>query len=110
MTWPDVKKILTTPPPPRPPPPKAPLFTTDPFSTKSFGPGHLVGAGVLVFGLYGLTKYFISRSRAQAEDTRRYLAQQQPLPAGSPGRPPQEPREPTLARAENQRGEYGNKR
>src|SRR5688572_7816601 len=99
MTWRDVKKTLTTPPPPRPPPPKYPLFTTDLFSTKSFGPGHLVGAGVLVFGLYGLTKYFVTRGRAQAEERR--LAEQRP-----PRRPEDEPQ---LAQAQNRRGEYGKK-
>lgn len=98
MTWSDVKKTLTTPPSPRPPPPKAPLFTTDPFSTTSFGPGHLVGAGVLVFALYGLTKFAIARGQAQAEETRR-LAEPRP-----PRRPEDEPQ---LAQAENQRGQYG---
>ena len=101
MTWTDVKKTLTTPPPLRPPPPKAPLFTTDPFSTKSFGPGHLVGAGVLAFALYGMTKLIIARGQAQAEETRR-LAQQRP--------PPRRPEDdPQLAEAGNQRGEYGKK-
>ncbi len=77
MTWSDVKKTLTTPPSPRRASPKYPLFTTDPFSTKSFGPGHLVGAGALLFGLYGLTKLATARGRAQAEETRR-LAEQRP--------------------------------
>lgn len=103
MTWAEFKKTLTTPPPPRPPPSKAPLFTADPFSTKSFGPGHLVGAGVLVFSLYGLTKYFIGRGRERA-----YLAQH-PVPV-QPG-PPRSPEpKPSVARVDNQRGEYGNKR
>ena len=103
MTWPEVKKTLTTPPPPRssPPRPKQPIFTTDPFSTKSFGPGHLVGAGVLVFGIVGLTKFFISRGRAQAEETRR-LAEQPRL-----ARRPED--EPKLAQADNERGQYGKK-
>ena len=102
MTLAEVKKTLTTPPPPRPPPPKYPTFTTDFFSTKSFGPGHLVGAGVLIFGIVGLTKYFIKRGREQAEQTREFLAQPA-RPAGSP------PDHATLAKVENQRGEYGNK-
>ena len=102
MTWADVKKTLTTPPPPRPPPPKHPTFTTDLFSTKSFGPGHLLGAGVLVFGVVGLTKYFIKRGREQAEQTREFLARQ-PQPAGPP------PDQARLAKVENQRGEYGNR-
>jgi len=95
MTWSDVKKTLTTPPPRRPPPPKYPLFTADPSSTTSFGPGHLVGAGVLVLGLYGLTKFFIARGRAQAEETRRLA------------RWPED--EPKIAQAENERGQYGKK-
>lgn len=102
MTWADVKKTLTTPPPSRPPSPKAPLFTKDFFSTKSFGPGHLVGAGVLVFGIVGLTKFFIKRGREQAEQ-RQFLAQQSARPAGPP------PDEAKLAKVENARGEYGKK-
>lgn len=104
MTWTEVKKTLTTPPSPpspQPPPPKYPLFTTDPFSTKSFGPGHIIGAGVLLFGLYGLTKFFVARGRAQAEETRRLADQGRP--------PPRRPEddEPQLAQAQNQRGQYG---
>jgi len=99
MTWLDVKKTLTTPPPPRPPPPKAPLFTTDFFSTKSFGPGHLVGAGVLAAGIFGLTKFFIKRGRDQ--QPRDFLAQQpQARPAGRSSD------EATIAQT-NQRGQYG---
>jgi hypothetical protein len=102
MTWADVKKTLTTPPPPRPPPPKPPLFTKDFFSTTSFGPGQLVGAGVLVFALYGITKFVIARGRAQAEETRRLADQGRP--------PPRRPEDETqLAQAPNQRGEYGKK-
>lgn len=67
MTWTDVKRTLTTPPPPRPPPPKHPLFTRSFFSTKSFGPGHLVGAAALAFGVVGLAKLFIGLGREQAE-------------------------------------------
>lgn len=96
MTWSSVKKALTTPPSPRPPPPKYPLFTTDFFSTKSFGPGHLVGAVVLVGGLFGVTKFIIARS-----DAARRLAQ------------PQSPRrsedEPNRGQVENARGQYGKK-
>lgn len=105
MTWSDVKKTLTTPPPPRPPPPKYPLFTTDFFSTKSFGPGHLVGAVVLFGGLFGVVKYVI----AQADESRRVAQQQRPSPAGTPPGPPPEPKEPSLAKIENQRGQYGRK-
>lgn len=91
MTWSDVKKTLTLPPPPRTPPPKHPLFTKDFFSTKSFGPGHLVGAGILVFAAVGVTKYVRTR-----------LAEQ-PRP---PGRLEDESK---VAQAENQRGQYGKK-
>lgn len=95
-------KTLTTPPPPRPPPPKYPHFTKSFRSTESFGPGHLVGAGILVFGLVGITKFFIARGQAEAERTRK-LAEQ---PSRIPPRPEDEPK---LARIENERGEYGRK-
>jgi hypothetical protein len=61
---------FTTPPPPRPPPPKAPLFTRDVFSTRSLGPGHLVGAGVLVLGIAGIARLFLGRSRAEIARSR----------------------------------------
>ena len=90
---------LTTPPPPRRPPPKYPLFTKDPFSTKSFGPGHLVGAGILVLGLVGLSKLFIARGREEA-DRARSLAQPPP--------PPRRPEdESKLAQTHGVRGHYG---
>jgi hypothetical protein len=96
MKW----SALTTPPPVRPPPPKYPLFTTKFFSTKSFGPGHLVGAGILVVGVVGISKLFIARGQEEAERTRQ-LAQ-------SP-RPPRRPEdEPKVAQA-NVRGQYGRK-
>ena len=63
MTWTD----LTTPRPRRPPPPKHPLFTRKFFSTKSFGPGHLVGAATLAFGLFAIGKVAISRSQAERD-------------------------------------------
>ena len=107
MTWAAVKKTLTTPPLPRPPPPKHPTFTRDFFSTKSFGPGHLVGAGILVFGVVGLTKYFIKRGREQAEQNLAQQRQQQPQQLQRPVAPA--PDEARLAEAENARGEYGNK-
>jgi hypothetical protein len=56
--------FLTTPPPPRAPSPKHPLFTTKILSTKSFGPGHVVGTGILVLGIVGLSKFFIARTEA----------------------------------------------
>lgn len=82
-------KTLTTPPPPRSPEPKHPLFTKKFFSTKSFGPGHLVGAGILVLGIFGLTKLAISRGQTEAERTRRLA--QQPRPS---------------TKAEDARGQY----
>lgn len=97
-----VFETLTTPPPPRPPTPKHPLLTTSWTSTKSFGPGHLVGAGILVLGIYGLTKFVVARGQAEAERTRRLA--EQPQPPRRPGRPEDEP---ALAQAENERGQYG---
>ncbi len=100
MTWSDIKRTLTAPPPPRPPPPKYPLFTKDFFSTKSFGPGHIVGAGILVLGLVGLSKLFIGLGKEEAERASR-------LARPSPPRLPEE--EPKLAKGENARGQYGRK-
>ena len=91
-------KTLTTPLPPRRPS-KPPLFTKSLFSTKSFGPGHLIGAGVLVLGIVGMTKLFIARGQAEAERTRRLAEQPRP-----PRRPEDEPK---IAQAENERGQYG---
>jgi hypothetical protein len=82
MTWSDVKRTLTTPPAPQPRPPKQPLFTRKFFSTKSFGPGHLVGAGALAFGLVGLAKLFIGLGREQAERASRLA-----LPSVPPANP-----------------------
>ena len=104
MTWLEVKKTLTTSsPPPRRPPPKSPLFTTDPFSTTSLGPGHLVGAGVLVFGLYGLTKLFVARGRAQAGEARRLAEQPR-----SVRRSEDDPKitQEKIVQVENTRGQY----
>ena len=103
MTWLEVKKTLTTPPPPRRSPPKSPLFTTDPFSTTSLGPGHLVGAGVLVFGLYSLTKFFVARGQAQAEEVRRLA--EQPRRARRPEDEPKIAQE-KIVQVENARGQY----
>lgn len=60
MKWAD----LTTPPKPRRAPVnKAPLFTTQFQTTKSFSPGHIVGTGILVLGVAGIAKLFIDRGR-----------------------------------------------
>lgn len=94
MTWSDVKRTLTEPPPSRPPPPKHPLFTKSFFSTKSFGPGHVVGATALVFGLVGLAKLFIGLGKEEAERASR-LARPSVPPRGFA--------------AENERGQYRGK-
>jgi hypothetical protein len=99
MKW----SALTTPPPPRPRAPKHPLFTTDFFSTKSFGPGQIVGAGILVFGIVGLAKLFIWRGHAEAEAEGAYRLAQ------SPGRPRRSEDDPKLAQTDNARGQYGRK-
>jgi hypothetical protein len=88
---------ITTRSSPRPPTPKHPLFTSKFFSTKSFGPGHIVGAGILVLGVVGLSKLFIIHSHA--ESARR-------LAGRSPTRPEDEPK---VSQIENARGQYGRK-
>lgn len=60
---------------PTPRPPKPPLFTTKLFSTKSWGPGHVVGAGILAVGMYAVVKAFVGRGQAEADRTRSSLAQ-----------------------------------
>ena len=100
MTWSDVKKTLTTPPPPKPPPPKYPLFTTDPFSTKSFSPGHLVGIGILAASVVAFARFVSRTRREQAEESRRHLAQ----PSQPPGPPSERPK---LATTQDERGQYG---
>lgn len=92
MSW----SALVTPPAPRPPSPKHPPFTTKFFSTKSFGPGHLVGAGILAFGVVGITKFYLGRAREQSDRGRGIST------------PPDEARQ--LARVDNDRGQYGIKR
>jgi len=87
-------KTLTTQPPPQPPPQKHPLFTKDPLSTKSFGPGHLVGAGLLALAAFGFTK-FIRKRAADAERARNLALGPRPT------------EDPKLASV---RGEYGRRR
>lgn len=114
MKWEEIKRTIMTPPPSQPPPPKEPLFTKDPFSTTSFGPGHLVGAVSLVGGLFLLMRYFVRRGESQAEAFRRTTAQTTPIPAGAPlpasasSRPTQD--QASVAQAENARGQYGSRR
>lgn len=93
MKW----SALTTPPPSRPPPPKHPMFTTKFFSTKSWSPGHVVGAGILAVGMYAVVKTFVTR--AQEASARRGPAGP-PLPPGT---------DTALAQTENGRGQYGRK-
>lgn len=90
-------KWLTTPPPMRPPDPKHPMFTTKFFSTKSWGPGHIVGAGILAVGTYAVAKLFIARGQEEAERAR---ARQHP--SGSP-------EVAQTGQPENARGQYGKK-
>lgn len=89
MRWSD----LTSPPrAQRTPKSKVPIFSSKFQTTKSFSPGHVVGAGVLALGVLGVTKLFIDRGHAEI-DRQRHL--------GGPG--------PQLASAPNARGEYGKK-
>jgi hypothetical protein len=96
-------ETLTTPPPRKPPPPKYPLFTKDPFSTTSWGPGQLVGLGVFVIGGIGVWKW-AQRKKVEAEQARQLAGIAPATPTGSPAKGPQEPK---LAQVENQRGQYG---
>lgn len=90
--------IFTTPPPRREPPPKHPLFTVNPLSTKSFSPGHVVGLGILVLGVVGITKILIARGK---EDAARNAG------LASPSWRPID--DTQLAQADNPRGSYGAK-
>jgi len=92
MRWP----ALTTPPAPRPRSSRPPLFTTKFFSTKSFGPGHLVGALVLVGGTYAIAKGLVGHAHATRALPRGRVSAA--LPGGA-----------TLAQVESARGPYGRK-
>ena len=81
-------QTLTTPPPPKPAPKLPP-----------FGPQHLVGAGILGLGIWGITTLFV---RAAKERSARTLREAQP---GVPTPPTLE--QPTLAQVERVRGQYG---
>jgi hypothetical protein len=98
MKW----SALTIPPPRRLPPPKHPLFTRDFFSTKSFGPGHVVGAGILVLGLVGLTKLFVARGQEEAGRSREPARPRWPVDAAKLA-------QTDNAQTDNARGEYGQK-
>jgi hypothetical protein len=97
---------LTTPPRPRRPLPKAPLFTREFQSTKSFSPGHIVGTGILVLGVVGITKLFVDRGKEEAARARRLAESSSPQP-GHPASPASDPK---LAQVENARGMYGKQR
>ena len=99
MKW----AALTTPPRPRRPPPKAPLFTREFQSTKSFSPGLIVGTGILVLGVVGITKLFVDRGKEEAARARR-------LAESPPSRPTSPTSDPKLAQVENARGQYGKQR
>jgi hypothetical protein len=68
-------------------------FTLKPFSTKAFGPGHLVGAGILVFGTIAITKAFIAQAKAETERARRATR-------------PSATDDQTVTRSTNERGQY----
>lgn len=98
-------EMLTTPPPIKPPPPKYPLFTKKFHSTTSFSPGHIFGAAALGFGIYGLARFAIERSKAASEQAMREASRfpQHPVAPGTSAKVD----EPKLAQVENQRGQYG---
>jgi hypothetical protein len=52
--------------------PKHPLFTMNPLSTKSFGPGHVVGAAILVFGTIALAKGAVAHHEAATRERGQY--------------------------------------
>jgi hypothetical protein len=65
---------------------RQPWFTLNPLSTKAFGPGHVIGAGILVFGTIAVAKGLIAHHAAKI-------------------------REQSARRvAENDRGQYGERR
>jgi hypothetical protein len=66
-------------------PQKHPLFTKKVFSTKSFGPGHIIGAGILVGGIIGISKLFIVRGREDADRVRQQAQPSTPLQANARG-------------------------
>lgn len=73
----------------RSPPPNPPLFTTEFFSTKSFGPGHVVGAGILAVGLYGIVKACTTRVQGLSHSSASQTALAQPAnDRGQYGRSP----------------------
>ena len=45
---------------------KEPIFTTNIFSTKSFGPGHVIGAAILVVGTVVVARHFVARGQDEA--------------------------------------------
>jgi hypothetical protein len=81
-------ETLTTPPPPKPAPKLPP-----------FGPQHLVGAGILAVGLWGITKLFIRSAQKQSAQRLREARE------GAP--PPASPQDQAMAHVGPSRGQYG---
>ena len=85
-----------TSPPPRKPlakPARHPIFTSKFLSTKSFGPGHLFGTGILVIGTFAIAKAVIAHGQGEAA---RLLAQ-----------PARRRSNDVADAADNERGAYG---
>ena len=89
---PSIWETLTTPPPPKPAP-KLPAF----------GPQHLVGAGILGLGIWGITTLFVRAAKERSARSLREAQQGVPPPAIAPIPDDQ----PTMAQVERARGEYG---
>ena len=85
-------ETLTTPPTPKPAPKLPP-----------FGVQHLVGAGVLGLGLWGLTKLFVRLAKQQSAQ-RLQEAEQGVQP---PYQAPPQPQDQAMAQAGPERGQYG---
>ena len=88
-------ETLTTPPPPKPAPKLPP-----------FGPQHLIGAGVLGLGLWGITTLFIRKAKEQSARRLREAEQGVPPPGAVPATP-FGPEQPAMAQVERTRGQYG---
>lgn len=89
---PSLWETLTTPPPPKPAPKLPP-----------FGAHHLVGAGILGLGIWGITTLFVRAAKERSARTLREAQQGIPPPAIAPTLPGQ----PTMAQVERTRGQYG---
>lgn len=83
-------ETLTTPPPPKPAPKLPP-----------FGPQHLVGAGALALGIWGITTLFVRSAKAQSAQRLREAQQ------GGPQPEPQDQQDQMTAQFSPSRGQYG---